>query len=140
LHEPFAAEAQNHGWVFNDLCHVVAGPMGRILNLPVALTKRFYTRGLSGERVFKVKDPLIPANEEAIVFRIVDGRAETRPAEGKKVEVETDIRTLSQVMTGYLSARDARRLNRFQTDEDTCSWLDHAISDSPLFIQAGDWF
>ena len=140
LRQPVAADAENRSWIFNDLCHITTGPMGRIINLPGALTTRFYTRGLSGERVLKVSDPLLPSNEEAIVFRIVDGRAETRAGDGKKPDVETDIGTLSQILTGYLTARDARLLGRFKTDEDTCSWLDQAIADSPLFIQAGDWF
>jgi predicted acetyltransferase len=114
--------------------------MGRIINLPLALTTRFYTRGLSGERVIRVKDPLIPTNEAPILFRLVDGRAETRAADGRSPQIETDITTLTQVMCGYLSPQDARRLGRLQTDEDTCSWLAKAIVDSPLYIQAGDWF
>lgn len=141
LVQPYAAGGQNRGWIFNDLCHVTPGPMGRIINLAKAFTTRFYTRGVSGELTFKVTDPLIPANEEPIVFRLVDGRAETRPAEGNlSAAIETDITTLTQILCGYMKAVDARKLGRFATDEDTCSWLDKIIVDSPLFIQAGDWF
>lgn len=141
LRQPYAAGGQNRGWIFNDLCHVTPGPMGRIINLAKAFTTRFYTRGVSGELTFKVTDPLIPANEEPIVFRLVDGRAETRPAEGKLPgAIETDITTLTQILCGYMTAVDARKLGRFATDEDTCSWLDKIIVDAPLFIQAGDWF
>ena len=140
LREPVAVDAKNYGWIFNDLCHIVPAPMARIINLSKALTTRFYTRGMSGERVLKVVDPLIPGNEELIVFRLVDGRAETRPAGESKPQIETDIRTLSQILCGYLKAMDARRLGRFKTDEDTASWLDKIIVDTPLFIQAGDWF
>jgi predicted acetyltransferase len=140
LREPIAVDAQNHGWIFNDLCHIVPGPMARIINLPKALTTRFYTRGMSGERALKVVDPLLPSNEEPISFRLVDGRAETHPAGESKPHIETDIRTLSQILCGYLKAMDARRLGRFKTDEDTASWLDKIIVDTPLYIQAGDWF
>jgi predicted acetyltransferase len=140
LRQPIADDAQNRGWIFNDLCHVTAGPMGRIINLPNALTARFYARHMSGERVIKVSDPLIPTNEESFQFRLVDGRAETHAARGGKPQIETDIGTLSQILCGYLSAIDARRLGRLQADEDTCSWLDQAIVDSPLYIQPGDWF
>ena len=139
LRQPMADGAKNRGFIFNDLCHITAGPVGRIINLPAALTARFYKRGLSGERVLKVTDPLIPTNEEPLAFRIVDGRAETHPSHDP-AQIETDICTLSQILAGYLSAKDARLLGRFKTDEDTCSWLDQAIADSPLFIQAGDWF
>ncbi|MBN1995287.1 MAG: GNAT family N-acetyltransferase [Anaerolineae bacterium] len=139
LHQPIADDAQNRGWIFNDLCHVTPGPMGRIINLPKALTARFYARHLSGERVLKIHDALIPTNEEPLRFRLVDGRAETQPADGKP-HLETDVCTLSQMLCGYLSAMDARRLGRLQANEDTCSWLDQAMVDSPLYIQAGDWF
>jgi predicted acetyltransferase len=140
LHQPIADDAQNRGWIFNDLCHVTPGPMGRIINLSTALTARFYSRHMSGERIIKATDPLIPTNEEPIQFRLVDGRAETKPASDRKPQIEADIGTLSQIMCGYLSAMDARRLGRLQADEDTCSWFDQAIVDSPLYIQAGDWF
>jgi predicted acetyltransferase len=140
LHQPIADDAQNRGWIFNDLCHVTPGPMGRIINLSTALTKRFYARHMSGKRVIKAIDPLIPTNEEPLLFRLVDGRAETQQAADQKVDLEADIRTLSQILCGYLSAMDARRLGRLQGSEDNCSWLDQAIEDSPLYIQAGDWF
>jgi len=140
LRQPWGDRAINRGWVFNDLCHVTPGPMGRIINLPAALTARFYARRMSGERTIKVSDSLIPTNEEPLVFRLVDGRAETRPADDARVQLETDIGTLSQILSGYLSLADARRLGRLQADEDTCSWLDQAIADTPLYIQAGDWF
>ena len=88
----------------------------------------------------KVTDPLIPANEKPIAFRLVDGRAETHPAEDNAPDIETDITTLTQILCGYMKAMDAYRLGRFKTTEDTCSWLDKIIVDTPLFIQAGDWF
>ncbi|GEM_PF-1515699 len=138
---PRAASAQNRGWVFNDLCHVTAGPMARIITLPTALTKRFYARHMLGERIIKLTDPLIPANEEPLVFRLVDGRAETHPASpGRKPQIETDIRTFTQILCGYLTAANAQRLGRLMANEDACSWLDKAVADSPLYIQPGDWF
>lgn len=140
LRQPIADEAQNRGFVFNDLCHVTPGLMGRIINLPVALTARFYARHMSGERAIKLTDSHIPTNEEPLIFRLVDGRAETRPAENRKPDLETDIGSFSQILCGYLTPLDARRLGRLQADEDTCSWLNQALVDSPLYIQSGDWF
>jgi predicted acetyltransferase len=140
LRQPIATDARNHGWIFNDLCYVSPGPVARIINLPKALTTRFYTRGLSGERIIKVTDPLIPSNETPIVFRLVDGRAETRFADDAQPQIEVDITTFTQVFCGYMKAIDAYRLGRFKTDEDTCTWLDKIIADSPLYIQQGDWF
>ncbi|NJN93359.1 MAG: GNAT family N-acetyltransferase [Anaerolineales bacterium] len=140
LRQPKADDAQNRGYIFNDLCHVTPGPVARIINLSTALTKRFYARHMSGERVIRVSDPLIPTNEEPLLFRLVDGRAETRSADGRKTQIETDIATMTQILCGYLTAQDARRLGRLQSNEDTCSWLDKAIEDSPVYIQPGDWF
>jgi predicted acetyltransferase len=114
--------------------------MARIINLQKALTTRFYTRGLSGERVIKVTDPLIPSNETPVVFRLVDGRAETRLADDAKPHVEADITTFTQVLCGYMKAIDAYRLGRFKADEESCAWLDKIIADAPLHIQSGDWF
>ncbi len=140
LYEPVASNAQNRGWIFNDLCHITPGPMARIINLSKALTTRFYTRGVSGVRLMKVTDPFIPANEEVFEFRLVDGRAETNPAPEATPQIETDIVTMTQILCGYMKAMDAYQLGRFKTTEDTCSWLDKIIIDTPLFIQAGDWF
>ncbi|HXV98519.1 MAG TPA: sterol carrier protein domain-containing protein, partial [Anaerolineae bacterium] len=95
---------------------------------------------LSGERVIRISDPLIPTNEEPLLFRLVDGRAETRSADGRKPQIETDVSAMTQILCGYLSTQDARRLGRLQANEDTCSWLDKAIADSPVYVQAGDWF
>ncbi len=140
MRQPWADGAENRGWFFNDLCHIAPALMGRIINIPLALTTRFYTRGLSGERVIKISDPLIPTNEEPLLFRVVDGRAETRPANDRKPQIETDIGAMTQILCGYLSPHDARRLGRLQANEDTCSWLAKVIVDSPIYIQAGDWF
>jgi len=141
LRQPRADDAENRGWVFNDLCHVTPAVMARIINLSTALTTRFYARHMQGERIFKISDPLIPTNEEPLLFRLIDGRAETRPADSqRKPRLETDVGTLSQILCGYMSAVHARRLGRLQADEDTCVWLDKAIADSPLYIQASDWF
>lgn len=134
-------DAKNRGFIFEDLCHVTAGPMARIINLKTALTKRFYARHMQGERIIKLTDPLIPDNEKPVSFRLVDGRAESHDApEGKAPQIETDIRTFTQILCGYLPAIDAQRLGRLQADEDTCSWLDKALVDSPIYIQPSDWF
>ncbi len=141
LIEPHSADAQNRGFIFQDLCHLTAGPMARIINLPTALTKRFYARHMQGERVIKLVDPLIRDNERPISFRLVDGRAEVHPApEGKAPQIEADVRTFTQILCGYLPAVDAQRLGRLKADDDTCSWLDKALVDSPIYIQSGDWF
>jgi predicted acetyltransferase len=140
MRQPWANDAENRGRFFNDLCHIAPALMGRIINISLALTTRFYTRGLSGERIIKISDPLIPTNEEPLLFRVVDGRAETHPADDGKPQIETDIGTMTQILCGYLSPHDARLLGRLQANEDTCSWLAKVIVDSPIYIQAGDWF
>lgn len=141
LIQPRAQGSHNRGWIFHDLCHVTVGPMARIITLKTALTKRFYARHMQGDRIIKLNDPLLPNNEALVVFRLVDGRAECNPApDNAEPDIEAEVGTFTQILCGYLSAADAQRLGRLKADDDTCSWLDKAIADSPLFVQAGDWF
>jgi len=141
MKRPRTIDPQHRGHNFYDFSHIVTGPMARIITLKSALTKRFYARHMQGERILKLTDPLIPENERLATFRLVDGRAESRPVpEGKQPQIETDILTFTQILCGYLPAIDAQRLGLLKADEDTCSWLDKAIVDSPIHIQSGDWF
>ncbi|MDM8528493.1 GNAT family N-acetyltransferase [Anaerolineales bacterium HSG24] len=130
-----------YGFNFYDLSHVTTGPMARITTLHIALTKRFYARHMQGQRIIKLTDPFIPENETTIIFRLVDGRAESKIATPNKApQIETDVRIFTQILSGYLPAIDAQRLGLLKANEDTCSWLDKAVADSPLYIPSGDWF
>ncbi|MDM8520677.1 GNAT family N-acetyltransferase [Anaerolineales bacterium HSG6] len=145
LHQPRTIDevdrGNGYGFNFYDLSHVTVGPMARITTLHTALTKRFYARHMQGQRIIKLTDPFIPENESAVIFRLVDGRAESKIAPPNKTpQIETDIGTFTQILAGYLPAIDAQRLGLLKANEDTCSWLDKAIADSPLYIQSGDWF
>ena len=82
----------------------------------------------------------MPANQKLINFRIVDGRPDIIPVEGKSPHIETDIATFSQIFCGFLSPEAAYRLGSLQADEETRAWLSKAMSTNPLFIHAGDWF
>jgi hypothetical protein len=95
---------------------------------------------MMGNRVLKVHDPKIPQNEAPINFRIVDGRPDILPIEGKEPDLETDIVTFSQIYCGFLPPDTARRLGRLKADDDTIAWIERAMRTNPLYIHPGDWF
>ncbi len=131
----------NRGWCFDDVFHVTAGFMLRIIDLPAALTARFYPHDMMGRYVLKIHDPRLPGNQAPLAFRLVDGRPEVRPAQaGQTPHLETDIATFAQVYCGFLSPEQARRLGRLQADDDTIAWLGKAMALKPLYIHQGDWF
>jgi hypothetical protein len=95
---------------------------------------------MMGHRVFKIHDPQLSVNEKLINFRIVDGRPDILPDDGKDPDIETDIVTFSQVFCGFMSPEAARRLGRLQADDETILWLERAMAANPLYIQPGDRF
>jgi len=137
---PADSHGGNRGWIFNDVYHVTSSFMLRIIDLTEALTSRFYPQNMMGNRVLKIHDPLIPANEELVNFRIVDGRPDTLPLDGQTPQIESDIATFSQIFCGFLSPEMARRLGKLQADDESVAWLSKAMALRPLYIHSGDWF
>ncbi|MFQ5577834.1 MAG: enhanced intracellular survival protein Eis [Anaerolineae bacterium] len=140
LNTPADSQGGNRGWVFDDIFHATSSFMLRIIDLPEALTSRFYPHNMMGNRVLKIHDPHIPANQTPLRFRIVDGRPETQPAGNNPPQIETDIGTFSQIFCGFLLPEQARRLKRLHADDETVAWLGKAMATRPLYIQPGDWF
>lgn len=138
--QPQDSQGGNRGWVFNDVYHATVSVMLRIIDVAEALTSRFYPHNMMGNRVLKIHDPQLPQNENLINFRIVDGRPDIIPVDGKAPQIETDIATLSQIFCGFLSPDIARRLGKLEADDDTVAWLSQAMATDPLFIHADDWF
>jgi len=137
---PRDSRGGNRGWIFDDICHVTSAIMIRIIDLAEALTSRFYPHDMMGNRVIKLHDPQLLNNEEPLNFRIVDGRPDLIPVEGKTPQIEADVATFSQIFCGYLSPEMARRLGKLQADDETVEWLGKAMAARPLFIHKGDWF
>ena len=80
---PKDSRGGNRGWIFDDICHVTAAILIRITDLAEALTSRFYPHNMMGNRVIKLHDPQLSKNKEPLNFRIVDGRPDLIPVEGK---------------------------------------------------------
>jgi predicted acetyltransferase len=140
LNIPGDSHGGNRGWIFDDIYHGTSTFMLRIVNVVEALTSRFYPQDMMGNRILKIYDPQIPANEKPIKFRLVDGRPETEPAEDQTPQIETDMVTFSQIFCGFLSPEKARGLGKLQTDDESVSWLSKAMKTRPLYIHHGDWF
>jgi len=142
LKEP-ASFSNNSSWwtpYFNEVSRVTTGFMLRIIDLTEALTSRFYPQNMMGNRVLKIHDPLIPANNQLVNFRIVDGRPDTLPVDAQPPQIESDIATFSQIFCGYLSPETARKLGKLQADDESVAWLGKAMALKPLYIHSGDWF
>lgn len=124
-----------------DNYKTVTNFMLRIIDVKEALTSRFYPYGLMGNRVLKIHDPQLPHNQELLRFRIVDGRPDTLPLEGKPPEVETDIMTLAQIFCGFISPAAAQTEAKLQASAESVQWLSEAISmtRTPYILQ-DDWF
>ena len=137
---PGDSHGGNRGWIYDDIYHATLSFMLRVVDVGEALTSRFYPHDMMGHRVFKIHDAQLPANETLINFRIVDGRPDILPDEGKEPDIETDIVTFSQVFCGFMSPESARRLGRLKADDETILWLERAMAANPLFIQQGDRF
>ncbi len=140
LRKPADRHGGNRGWIFDDIYHATASFMLRIIHLSEALTARFYPHNMMGHRILKIHDSLLPANEQSLKFRIVDGRPETRPADDAPADIETDIATFSQIYCGFLAPETARRLGRLRADDESVAWLGRAMQTRPLYMHSGDWF
>ena len=140
--EPASAGNSNGWWMpdFQEVYRATTSFMLRIIDLKEALTSRFYPQNMMGNRVLKIHDPLISANNQLVNFRIVDGRPDTLPVDSQPPQIESDIATFSQIFCGYLSPETARKLGKLQADDESVDWLGKAMALKPLYIHSGDWF
>ncbi len=76
--------------------------MVRVVDVSAALTARGYPATCNGEIHFSVRDDLIPANHGPFILEVTEGKAEVTP--GGRAALELDIRALSSLYTGYMTA------------------------------------
>ncbi|OQY43438.1 MAG: hypothetical protein B6242_14635 [Anaerolineaceae bacterium 4572_78] len=118
---------------------VKEGFLLRVINPTESLISRFYEHNMMGNRVIKIRDQQLPANEEVIRFRIVDGRPDTLPVVSKDVDIDTDIATFSQIFCGYITPKKAHETFKlFVAGDETLLWFGRAMSSKPLYILADD--
>lgn len=82
--------------------------MLRIIDLPLALSKRGYPREIEAELHLEVRDNLLTANNGKFSLQVSDGRGEVRA--GGQGTFQIDICGLAPLYTGFFSPRQLQQL------------------------------
>lgn len=103
-------------------CTISTGPMIRLGDVRVALSKVPYPDGVDEEVVVHVDDPLADWNDERLSLSVADGQADCTGTVTPP-DVMVDVNTLSQVIVGYYDVEEARQLGELHCDEETARRL-----------------
>ena len=87
--------------------------MLRIINVPLALSKRGYPTQLTAELHLDVRDNLIAANNGKFCLKVSQGQGEV--SQGGKGDFKIDIRSLASLYTGFLNPQQQQRLGYLQS-------------------------
>jgi predicted acetyltransferase len=90
--------------------------MQRLIDVPVALSQRGYSAALQAVVDLNVSDGIIPENAGSWRISASEGRGSVERIPAARVRV--DVGTLAALYTGWLSAREARRLGRLHGAND----------------------
>ena len=93
--------------------------MLRIVNVPLALSKRGYPLGVQAELHLEVRDDLIGANDGKFCLSVAGGSGEVSP--GGKGELKLDIRSLASLYTGLLTPTQLHRLGWLEATPEALS-------------------
>jgi predicted acetyltransferase len=111
---------------------VLPGPMLRLVDAEAALS------GLSlpgtGEVVLRVRDGFVDRNDDT--FRLVTGADGTAcDRTDADPDVAVDVGTLAQLVVGYHSVSEARRVGDLDTDDATAETLDALFPEAEPFLR-----
>jgi len=110
--------------------------MLRLIDVPAAFEARGYPTPLDAAVELQVEDPAFGWNDAGWRIETSGGTAKVSPA--SSAEARVDVRTLASMFSGFLSARDARRLGRLVATDDEIASLDAMLAGPPPWIN--DWF
>lgn len=82
--------------------------MLRIINVPLALSKRGYPMGLEAELHLDIQDNLLAANNRKFCLKVSDGRGKV--TQGGKGNFQINIRGLASLYTGFMTARQLQQV------------------------------
>ena len=101
-------------------CEVRAGPMVRVVDVAHALETVPYPEGATADLTLAVSDDTAAWNDRTFRLRVEDGTATCTPADGPAAEADATvgIGTLSQLVPGYHSVEEARRLGDLTVRDD----------------------
>ncbi|MCP3142818.1 GNAT family N-acetyltransferase [Pyxidicoccus xibeiensis] len=90
--------------------------MIRVLDVATALQARGWPAGFSGTLHLEVEDELFPENHGRFVLEVSDGEARVR--RGGEGRMAMNVRTLSSLYTGFMSAEALRTMGAFVRVDD----------------------
>ena len=86
--------------------------MLRIINAPLALSKRGYPKKLTAELHLDIRDHLIAANNNKFCLQVSQGSGEVIP--GGRGDFQIDIRSLASIYTSFLSPQQLQSLGNLR--------------------------
>jgi predicted acetyltransferase len=110
--------------------------MLRLVDVPAAFEARGYPAPLEAAVELQVEDPALGWNDAGWRIETSGGTAKVSPAPSARPTV--DVRTLAAVFSGFLTARDARRLGKLDADDETVATLDAMLAGPTPWIN--DWY
>ena len=87
--------------------------MLRIINVPLALSKRGYPQELEAELHLDIQDELIAANNGKFCLKVSQGKGEV--SIGGKGDFQIDIRSLASIYTSFVSPQQQQQLGNLKT-------------------------
>ncbi|PSQ19541.1 GNAT family N-acetyltransferase [Halobacteriales archaeon QS_8_69_26] len=102
-------------------CEIHPGTMVRVVDVVDALSAVGYPDEVGGTLTMAVEDDTAAWNDGPFELSVSDGRGECRRVEEGDPDVRLDIGTLSQVLVGYHSVPEARRLADLRVDDEAAA-------------------
>jgi predicted acetyltransferase len=106
--------------------------MLRIVDLVKALEKRGYPQGIQAELHLEVKDDLIAENNGKFILSVANGRGEV--TKGGKGELQTDIRGLSPLYTGFFAPQQLQLMGKLESTATALTTATGIFAGSPPWM------
>lgn len=103
-------------------CTVDAGPMVRLGDVRVALSRIEYPEAVDERVILDVNDPLVEWNDARLALTVGEGQGDCSKTVTPPDAI-VDVNTLSQLAAGYFEVDEARRLGSLDCDEETADAL-----------------
>ena len=139
LGEPLMFEAANRGFVVNDAAALTVSCMARLVDLPVAFSRRPFPADVDGRFSLELRDPVFAPSGETVLVTLAGGQARVQPHAGA-ADVRCGVGCLSQLFCGALTAAGARWYGLLEGTDEAVGLLDRAFPPGPLYVFPADWF
>ncbi len=139
LREPAMVEATNRGFIITDVAALTMSFMARVVDVPTAFAARVLPADVKGRFSLELRDPVLAPSGQTFAVELADGQARATPGQAQP-DARCDVVTLSQILCGALSARQAERYGLLEAPPATVELWERAFPLGPPFIARADWF